>query len=138
MRMILTNILVMMMAVSCQQGDGASTGKVNASIRTTTVQWLDSAKNLGKLKEGEKLEVNFRFINTGEHPLVINGVTASCGCTVPEKPTEPVAPGEEGMVRAVFDSKGRVGMNHKTVTVYANTEQPMYPLVFEVEVTPAQ
>ena len=101
---------------------------------TTTIQWLDSVKHIGKISEGEKVEIAFRFINTGNIPLVINNVVPSCGCTIAEKPQEPVAPGKEGIIRASFDSKGRTGTNHKTLTVYANTAETTYPLSFDVDV----
>jgi Protein of unknown function (DUF1573) len=100
----------------------------------TTIQWVDSVKNIGKVSEGEKVEIAFKFINTGSHPLVINNVVASCGCTIAEKPEAPVAPGKEGYIKASFDSQGRIGSNHKTLTVYANTAEATYPLVFDVEV----
>lgn len=100
----------------------------------TTIQWVDSVKNIGKISEGEKVEIAFKFINTGSQPLVINNVVASCGCTVAEKPEAPVAPGKDGLIKASFDSKGRIGSNHKTLTVYANTAEATYSLVFDVEV----
>jgi hypothetical protein len=87
----------------------------------TSVQWLDQVKELGSIREGQKLEVSFRFVNTGKKPLVIESAQPSCGCTVPEKPEKPIMPGQEGMIKAVFDSNGRSGSNHKTITVVANT-----------------
>lgn len=100
----------------------------------TTIQWLDSAKNVGKVKEGEKIELSFRFKNTGTEPLVVNNVVVSCGCTVAGKPEKPVMPGEEGVVKATFDSHGRVGTNHKTMAVYTNTAEGVSTLAFDVEV----
>ena len=41
-------------------------------------------------------ETEFKFTNTGEGPLIISSAQGSCGCTVPEYPNAPVAPGEEG------------------------------------------
>lgn len=102
----------------------------------TTVQWLDSAKNLGKVKEGEKIEIAFRFKNTGSEPLVVNNVVVSCGCTVAGKPEQPVMPGEEGVIKATFDSNGRAGTNHKTMAVYTNTASGISTLAFDVEVEP--
>jgi Protein of unknown function (DUF1573) len=40
---------------------------------------------------------------------------------VPQKPEEPVMPGAEASIKAIFDSQGRTGTNHKTLTVMANT-----------------
>jgi hypothetical protein len=91
------------------------------SANFTTVQWIDSVKDLGSIREGEKLEVSFRFRNAGQKPLIVQSVSASCGCTVPEKPEKPLMAGEEGVIKAVFDSKGRPGMNHKTISVMTNT-----------------
>jgi Protein of unknown function (DUF1573) len=93
------------------------------SANFTTIQWLDSTtKNFGTIAEGQKLEVAFHFKNSGNKPLVIARVQPSCGCTVAEQPTEPVAPGKEGNIKAVFDSENHTGVNHKTLYVYANTK----------------
>jgi len=105
------------------------------SANLTSIQWIDSTKNFGKITEGQKLEVSFRFKNIGEKPLIIAKVQPSCGCTVADPPKEPIAPGQEGEIKAAFDSKGRVGTNHKTLYVSANTkERAVYDLTFEVEV----
>ncbi|MEO6327375.1 MAG: DUF1573 domain-containing protein [Ginsengibacter sp.] len=93
---------------------------------TTAVQIIDSLYNFGKVTDGEKVEYNFKFKNTGKKPLIISSATASCGCTVPEKPEAPIAPGEIGFLKVVFDSKGRVGSVHKDITVIANA-YPAFP-----------
>jgi len=101
----------------------------------TTIEWLDTQeRDLGKITEGEKLEVAFRFKNTGTKPLVISRVWAQCGCTVPETPKEPIAPGQESVIKASFNSEGRSGNNTKEVYVNANTEPVTNILVFKVEV----
>lgn len=132
--------------VACKSEDKKSTAaltqsdidKVAAdSANYTTMQWLDStSQNLGKIKEGQVIEVSYRFKNTGSKSLVIENVHAGCGCTVPEKPERPFAPGEEGVIKAKFDSRGRKGVQDKFVTVRANTSpQKDYTLKFLVEVT---
>ena len=102
--------------------------------RNTAIQWIDSTLDFGRIREGETVEARFRFRNTGDHPLVISNVSPSCGCTVAEKPAEPVAPGAEGSIRASFDSRGRLGPNRKTLNVYSNTPEGMHQLAFTVEV----
>ena len=52
----------------------------------TTVQIIDSIYDFGKVSEGEVVEYSYRFKNTGTKPLVVTSATASCGCTVPQKP----------------------------------------------------
>lgn len=119
-------------------GDGQNLG-ITDSSRFTTIQWVDSVKDFGKIQEGQKLEVSFRFRNTGNKPLVIEKVQPSCGCTVAEQPTEPVSPGNEGQIKASFNSEGRIGVNHKSLLVTANTKGGQnHSLQFVVEVEKKQ
>lgn len=115
-------------------GTGTAT-ELNDPSNYTSIQWLDSIQDLGKIREGQKLEVTFRMKNTGTKPLVVQSVAASCGCTVPSKPEEPVMPGAEASIKAIFDSQGRSGMNHKTISVVTNTVGTQnHVLEFNVEV----
>lgn len=91
---------------------------------STTVQVIDSIYNFQKVTDGENVVFSYRFRNTGKNPLIISSATASCGCTVPEKPEEPVKPGETGFLKVVFNSKGRVGTVHKEVAVVSNAYPP--------------
>jgi hypothetical protein len=106
------------------------------SAHLTTIQWMDSTnRDFGKIPAGQKLEVSYRFKNTGDQPLIIERVQPSCGCTVAEKPIEPIPPGKEGVIKAAFNSESRVGVNHKTIYVYANTKgSRSQELQFEVVV----
>ena len=100
----------------------------------TTVQIIDSAYNFGQVTEGDIVEYSYRFKNTGNKPLVIINASASCGCTVPEKPEQPVLPGETGFIKVKFNSEHRVGQAHKTITITSNA-QPEFPeLVLNGEV----
>lgn len=94
----------------------------------TTVQIIDSAYNFGSITEGDVVEYNYRFKNTGNKPLVITHTSASCGCTIPEKPEQPILPGEIGFIKVKFNSEHRAGDAHKTVTVESNAE-PAFPLL---------
>lgn len=142
-------ILVLIAAVSlaaCATNDKKANGltqaqrdkALNDTMNYTSIQWLDTTiKELGKVKEGQVVEVTYKFKNNGTKNLVIYDVTASCGCTVPEKPEQPFAPGEEGTIRAKFDSHGRPhGMARKEVYVTANTKpEKSHILTFNVEIT---
>ena len=88
--------------------------------------------------EGTVVNVQFKFKNTGDKMLIVSDVAASCGCTVPEKPEKPIAPGADGIIKATFDSKGRMGSNHKVLTAIVNTENRTQQLVFNVEVVPSK
>lgn len=105
--------------------------------KLTTIEWIGGTnKDFGKIAEGKKLNVVFRFKNTGDKPLIISDVTAGCGCTVPEKPSKPYAPGETGEIKAAFDSNGKPGAQSKNVNVFANTDPQMTTLLFRVDVKP--
>lgn len=93
----------------------------NDSANFTSIEWLDSTtKNLGKLIANETVEVTYRFKNSGKTNLIIEDVTAQCGCTIPEKPTQAFGPGEEGTIKAKFNGSGH-GIISKQVYVKANT-----------------
>jgi uncharacterized protein YcfL len=93
----------------------------NDTANFTTIQWLDSTStNLGKLKKDNSVEITYRFKNTGTKNLIIESVTAQCGCTIPEKPEQAFAPGEEGIIKAKFNGSGH-GIITKQVYVTANT-----------------
>ena len=116
--------------------DDITAGSANQPI--TSIQFKDSVIHAGKIEEGKLLDVEFEFTNTGTEMLIIKNVSASCGCTIPEKPEEPIAPGQSGKIKATFDSKGRAGLNQKAITVIANTKETVHTLIFDVEVNNPQ
>lgn len=128
---------------ACDQADqGAkaahSTSTVSDSTQLTTIQWIDSVRNFGKIDEGQTLDVSFRFKNTGDKPLIIRSVRPSCGCTAADPPKEPIAPGAEGLITAQFNSSGREGTNSKDLYIEANTKGTQNHVVhFDVEVAKA-
>jgi len=106
--------------------------------KLTSIQWIDSSKSMGTVTEGGTLKINYRFKNSGSKPLVIEKVQPSCGCTVADYPKQPIAPGQEGVISAEFDTKGKDGMQKKNITVYANTRVNIYTLYFDVTVNKAK
>lgn len=107
---------------------------LEAMGKPTTVQIIDTVYNFGQVPEGQMVEYNYRFRNTGKNPLVVAKATASCGCTVPEKPENPIAPGEVGFIKVKFDSNKRPGQVQKTITVTSNAEPPFPALILEGDV----
>ena len=77
--------------------------------------------DFGILIDGEKVSYSFSFTNSGNAPLIISNAKGSCGCTVPNYPKEPIAPGATASIDVTFDSKGRTGKQSKAVTITANT-----------------
>jgi hypothetical protein len=74
----------------------------------------------GKIAKGEKVSYSFKFRNTGKMPLIITDAIATCGCTVPEIPKEPIKPGQAGELNVVFNSAGKTGRQDKVVSVRSN------------------
>ena len=133
MNKFLTVLILSVLLFSCDIRKNKSKGDVLASDSSaqvfkdsTTVQMIDSVYDFGKVTDGEKVEFSYRFKNTGKNLLIVSNATASCGCTVPERPEEPIKSGETGFIKVVFNSKGRVGTAHKEVTITSNA-YPAFP-----------
>ena len=89
---------------------------------TPKIEFEKKTHDFGSFEEGVQATVKFKFKNTGNAPLVLNSVKPSCGCTTPKWTKEPIAPGAEGEITVIYNSKGRVGNFTKTVTVTHNGE----------------
>jgi|TARA_R110002072_G_scaffold20671_25_gene74739 hypothetical protein len=79
--------------------------------------------NYGKITLGSNGVRVFEFTNTGKSPLIITQVKASCGCTVPKKPEQPIMPGEKGKIEVSYDTK-RPGGFSKAITIFSNAKNP--------------
>jgi hypothetical protein len=90
--------------------------------------------DFGTIIQGEKVSHIYKFKNTGKSDLIVSSVRASCGCTVPTYSKDPVKPGGEGEIEIVFDSSGRLGRQHKTITVLTNSQPNSVELSFTAEV----
>lgn len=103
------------------------------------IEFAEAIHNFGKVAEGEVVKHVFEFKNTGDAPLVISKVEASCGCTVARDwPKDPIQPGKKGTVAVEFDSSKRPGFQKKTITVLANTVPARNIIEIEGEVVGAQ
>lgn len=98
----------------------------------TTLAWADSVVSFGTAKMGEKINVAFRFTNTGKYPLFLTAVRAGCGCTVPDYTKGAIPPGGQGVVTGAFDTnKAHEGEVRKSIFVTANTKGKIsHTLVF--------
>jgi len=76
--------------------------------------------DFGEMNQKESVSTEFVIKNTGDAPLLIRSAKGSCGCTVPEWPKEPVAVGEEAVVKVTFNSGNKKGKQNKTVTLVTN------------------
>lgn len=74
----------------------------------------------GFIMQGDTVRHDFYFKNIGNDDLVITRAKASCGCTTPLYPREPIAPGDEGKVSVMFKSAGKLGRQVPSIDVYTN------------------
>jgi hypothetical protein len=144
---LLCTIALTALMFSCENKNTTDKAKPDATdtvkeetvpIEYTSIKFEDTLYNFGKIREGEKVEHTFRFSNAGEHPLLVRNANASCGCTIPEWTKHPVLPGKDGVITVTYNSTGRSGIIHKTISVLANTRPEETVLTIEVEVLPKE
>ena len=88
--------------------------------------------DFGLIKEADgPAEYEFKFTNKGTKPIRILNVRASCGCTTPAWTREPVAPGQEGFIKAVYNPLNRPGPFHKTLTITTDASQT--PIILRIK-----
>lgn len=114
-----------------------------APLMSQTVQpkisFDETTHEFGKFKEADgKVTHKFEFVNTGGTDLIIQNVSASCGCTAPSWTREPIPPGGKGYVAATYNPAGRPGAFRKYVTVISNSNPGSVRLTIagEVEAKP--
>src|SRR5690554_3210946 len=95
--------------------------------QTPVLTFEEETIDYGVIEKGADGLRIFKFTNTGDAPLVIEDVRSTCGCTVPKKPTGPIAPGESSTIEVKYDTK-RVGPIRKTISVYSNASEPIKSL----------
>ncbi len=103
----------------------------------TTVEFEDETFDFGTVEQGEIVTKVFTFTNTGEQPLIIYSARGSCGCTIPEWPKDPILRGETASITVEFDTKGKIGLQSKKVTITANTDPQQIFLYLNGEVLAA-
>ncbi|MBL6730849.1 DUF1573 domain-containing protein [Bacteroidia bacterium] len=128
MKKIIYISLIIMGVVACNQKTSESQKLDTNAIETDqnsnkepAISFNNKIWDFGTITDGEVVEHTFRFTNTGTKDLVISSASASCGCTIPEWPKEPIAPGEKGEIKVEFNSNGKKDMVTKDITILANT-----------------
>ena len=86
-------IIFIFMAILLATGIASAQNKAVISADETSFDF-------GTIKEANgNVSHTFKIKNTGEAPLVLTRVIASCGCTTPEWTKEPIAPGKTGDIK---------------------------------------
>lgn len=101
----------------------------------TTMEFDTYEHAFGKVFQNTDNKCVFVVKNTGKTPLIIEDAHASCGCTVPQKPDEPIMPGKTGKIEVIFHPNlSQEGKMIKTITVEGNTEPKIIQLKISAEV----
>ncbi|MBI2258773.1 MAG: DUF1573 domain-containing protein [Flavobacteriia bacterium] len=97
--------------------------RIEEEKRSSTTMKFDKLRHdFGNVKPDSENSCKFKVTNTGKNPLIIENVSASCGCTTPHKPEKPIPPGASDFIEVGFHPKpGQENEIIKTVTVTANT-----------------
>jgi hypothetical protein len=100
------------------------------------IQFEATKHKFGTVQQGEVVKHTFQFKNEGNAQLKLKRVKASCGCTVPSWPRDPIAPGETAAINVKFNTAGKMGRQRKSVTVFTNQkDQAVHVLTIAGEVT---
>jgi len=107
-----------------------------AAAQLGKIEFAESAFDFGQVKEGAEVKHTFVLKNTGDAPVILSKVTASCGCTQPEFSKSPILPGGTSDIRVTFKSEGQVGKQQKIITIQSNASNGMTTVQLKGEVLP--
>lgn len=89
------------MALIAQQNEGVG---ITTQKRDCDPMCFDQTIiDLGKVKKGEKVPLQFRFTNTSKEEIKISFIDA-CECSDVTYPKKAILPGEQGTLDVIFDS----------------------------------
>lgn len=106
----------------------------NVTEKKPAFEFQETNYDFGTINSGAEVVHAFKFKNIGDADLVISQVKGSCGCTSPEYPDKPIAPGDEGEIKVTFRSAGMGGQIAKDITILANTTPTTKVLTISGEV----
>jgi len=112
MKKVLFSLMMMFVAA-------VAMNKAVAQESGAKIDFTKETHDYGTIKNGADGTCTFEFKNTGNAPLIISNAKGSCGCTVPEWPKEPIAPGAKATIKVKYDTS-RAGVINKNVTITSN------------------
>lgn len=80
--------------------------------------------DFGKIKVGTPVTYSFEIKNIGDKPIVVQSATASCGCTVPEKPVDPIMPGATAKLKVQYNAAAASPFTKDVYVTFAGIDQP--------------
>ena len=114
----------------------AAPAKKPTSLKPENLSFTKESHDFGTIAEGPAANIDFTFKNTGKEPLILETVHASCGCTTPTWPKEPVLPGKSATIKASYNTVGPPGPFTKNITVTSNAGTKVLTIKGSVEKAP--
>lgn len=118
-------------SVIAPEDDFMPKGAVTPKVTFPRIKFETEKIDLGIIKEDAIIRKEFEFTNTGGANLVIMDVRGSCGCTVPEYPLVPIAPGDKGKIVVTYTARNKMGPQKPEITVLTNGSPRTFKLYLE-------
>ena len=99
-------------------------GAVVINPNAPKINFYEELYDFKEIPEGPQATHEFKFKNTGKEPLILSNVKASCGCTTPSWPKDPILPGKESTILVTYNTQGRPGPFTKSITITSNSDSP--------------
>jgi hypothetical protein len=131
MKKLMINTLTVFALFSCFSAGAFAQAADPAAAPTEgpMIKFEKETHDFGELMQGGDASYVFKFTNTGTADLKIESAKGSCGCTVPNWSSDPVAPGGEGEIKVQYDSN-RIGGISKSVTINSNAVNEPVKTIF--------
>jgi hypothetical protein len=124
-------IFFLFLVFSCNGSrQSESSGDEASSENTARIEFNEEEFDFGTIQSGERVSHTFAFENTGDVNLIIKNARASCGCTIPKYSKDPIPPEGKGTIEVSFNSLGRRGNQHKTISIFSNAQNKIKVLCF--------
>lgn len=146
MKKIIVVLILGLVIVSCNKNPANKVKKENLELAKerdsklkkggAKMKFEKTEYDFGTINEGDVVETVFKFTNSGKSELIISSAKASCGCTIPQWPKEPIMPGESGEIKVKFNSRRKPNRQQKQVTLTTNTDNGKEYLKIKAMVIP--
>jgi len=107
-------------------------------VAQPVINFDKTTQHLGFIRQGDTVKFQYSFTNSGNQPLIISDTKVECGCTIADKPSDPVLPGKKGVIKVEFRTKDAIDRQDRTVTVISNATNSPAILRFKCVVLKAK
>ena len=107
----------------------------NKKVKEPEITFETLVHDYGNIMQGDNGTCEFVFKNTGKADLLLTNCRSSCGCTVPEWPKDPIAPGKKASIKVKYNAQ-RIGAINKSITVESNAVNNRVVLNIKGNVSP--